>query len=258
MDIKKIAEKLKNVSDTPRLDARLLLASGGDLEEKIRRRLNHEPVSKIIGKKGFWKSEFITSPDVLDPRPDSETMIAAVLEHCPDKNRSYRILDIGIGSGCLLFSLLDEYPHATGTGIDISPAALQIAERNKQGRTATLIQKDFYQPDWTKDLTTFDIIISNPPYIPTQDINDLSPDVRLFDPLSALDGGNDGLNAYRALSQSLPNSLNPDALIFLEIGAGQEQSVTQIFTTAGFTLHHTTPDFGGIPRVLVFGKSSCG
>ena len=254
MDIKEIAEKLKSVSDTPRLDARLLLADGGDLDAKIRRRLNHEPVSKIIGKKGFWKSEFITSPDVLDPRPDSETMIMSVLKYCPNKNKPYRILDIGVGSGCLLFSLLDEYPHATGVGIDISPKALQIATQNKQGRPATLIQKDFYQPNWTDGLEKFDIIISNPPYIPTEGIETLSPDVRLFDPLSALDGGPDGLNAYRALSKSLSALLNKDGLVFLEIGAGQEQSVTQIFTIAGFTLKNTVPDFGGIPRVLVFEK----
>ncbi|MBR6412414.1 MAG: peptide chain release factor N(5)-glutamine methyltransferase [Alphaproteobacteria bacterium] len=254
MDLKEITERLKGVSDTPRLDARLLMADGGDLDAKIRRRLNHEPVSKIIGKKGFWKSEFITSPDVLDPRPDSETMIAAVLEHCPDKNRSYHILDIGVGSGCLLFSLLDEYPCATGVGIDISPQALQIATQNKQGRPATLIQKDFYQPNWTDDLEKFDIIISNPPYIPTGEIETLSPDVRLFDPLSALDGGPDGLDAYRALAKSLPTLLNKGSLIFLEIGQNQEQDVSQIFTSADFRLLKIVPDLGHINRILVLNK----
>ena len=252
MDLKKIADRLKEVSDTPGLDARLLIKSGGDLEEKIRRRLNHEPVSKIIGKKGFWQSEFITSPDVLDPRPDSETMIEAVLKFFPDKNKPYRLLDIGVGSGCLLYSLLDEYPLATGVGIDVSQKALKVAEQNKGDRPATLIQRSFYDEHWWNDLGMFDIIISNPPYIPSGDISGLSPDVRLFDPRAALDGGADGLDAYRALAKSLGSILNKNGLIFLEIGAGQEKDVTKIFTDVGFTLCRAVPDFGGIIRVLVF------
>ena len=252
MDIKEIAEKLKSVSDSPRLDARLLLESGGDLDEKIRRRLNHEPVSKIIGKKGFWKSEFITSPDVLDPRPDSETIIQSILKFYPGKNKPYRILDIGVGSGCLLFSVLDEYPHATGVGIDVSPQALKIAEQNRGKRTATLIRRDFYEEDWWDNLGIFDIIISNPPYIPVKDISALAPDVRLFDPITALDGGQDGLDAYRALAKSLGQLLNKNGTVFLEIGQGQEKDVGDIFLASGFTLSHAVQDFGGITRVLVF------
>ena len=252
MDFNEIVERLKKVSDTPRLDARLLMESGGDLAEKIRRRLNHEPVSKIIGQKGFWKSEFITSPDVLDPRPDSETMIMAVLKHFPDKNNPHNILDIGVGSGCLLFSLLDEYPHATGVGVDVSQKALKIAEQNKKSRAAKLIQKDFYEDHWWDDLGIFDIIISNPPYIPSGEIETLSPDVRLYDPRGALDGGRDGLDAYRALAKSIPNMLNKKGLVFLEIGQGQEDAVTQIFISAGFKGHDILSDFGGIARILVF------
>jgi len=255
MEIKEIAKQLKTVSDTPVLDARLLVQSPGNLQEKIDRRLKHEPVSKIIGQKGFWKSDFVTSQDVLDPRPDSETLIEAVLKSCPDINRSYRILDIGVGSGCLLFSLLDEYPNATGVGVDISEKALAISRQNKKDRKATLIQKDFYQTDWATDLGLFDIVISNPPYIPTKDIEKLEPDVRLYDPITALDGGRDGLNAYRALAKSIPALLNKNGLVFLEIGQGQEKDVTDIFLATGFTLCHTVSDFGGIVRVLVFQKS---
>ena len=254
MDFKEIVDRLKEVSDTPRLDARLLMESGGDIEEKIARRLRHEPVSKIIGKKGFWKSEFITSTDVLDPRPDSETLVNAVLNYFPDKNKPYRILDIGVGSGCLLFSLLDEYPNATGIGVDISPKALAIAEQNRKGRLATLLQKDFYQADWIRDLGMFDIIVSNPPYIPTEDIQKLSPDVRLFDPLSALDGGKDGLDAYRALAPKLSAILKNKGSVFLEIGQGQEKDVSDIFMNAGFGLIQIVPDLGGVNRILVFQK----
>ena len=124
MDLREIASILKTVTNTPLLEARLLKENCPDLESAIKRRLAHEPISKIIGKKGFWKSEFITSTDVLDPRPDSETLIEAVLKYCPQKE--YRILDIGTGSGCLLFSLLDEYPNATGVGVDKSDKALPI------------------------------------------------------------------------------------------------------------------------------------
>ena len=254
MDFKEIVRRLKDVSDTPRLDARLLTESGGNLEEKINRRLNHEPVSKIIGKKGFWKSEFITSSNVLDPRPDSETIIESVLKYYSEKNKPYRILDIGVGSGCLLFSLLDEYPYAAGVGVDISPDALLVAEQNKGNRFATLFQKDLYDNHWTDDLDRFDIIISNPPYIPSQDIKKLSPDVRLYDPIIALDGGQDGLDAYRALAQNLSSVLAPKGSIFLEIGQGQEQDVADIFVAAGFKFCQAFPDFGGIIRVVVFQK----
>ncbi|MDY6407133.1 MAG: peptide chain release factor N(5)-glutamine methyltransferase [Pseudomonadota bacterium] len=258
MDLKEVAERLKSVSDTPRLDAKLLMESGGDLKEKIHRRLNHEPVSKIIGQKGFWKSEFVTSKDVLDPRPDSETIIESVLKCFPDKGKPYRILDIGVGSGCLLFSLLDEYPHATGVGIDISKRALDVAKKNQNDRQATLLQKDFYNMHFSDDLGKFDIIISNPPYIPTNDIQNLSPEVRLFDPMMALDGGRDGLNAYRALAKGIHPLLNKKAMIFLEIGQGQKQGVTDIFMKSGFTLDKSIPDFGGIIRILIFHQEPVG
>lgn len=255
MDLREIASVLKTVTDTPLLEARLLKENCPDLENAIRRRLSHEPISKIIGKRGFWKSEFITSTDVLDPRPDSETLIEAVLKYCPQKK--YRILDIGTGSGCLLFSLLDEYPDATGIGLDKSDKALAIADKNCQNRQATLIEKDFFKPDWACDLGTFDIVISNPPYIPSNDILSLEPDVREYDPMLALDGGKDGLDAYHAISDSIINLLNDNGFLFLEIGIHQANAVIDIFIRQGLTHLDTIRDLSDIERILVFQKKTC-
>lgn len=255
MDLREIASVLKAVTDTPLLEARLLKENCPDLENAIKRRLAHEPISKIIGKKGFWKSEFITTKDVLDPRPDSETMIEAVLKHCPKKN--YRILDIGTGSGCLLFSLLDEYPNAIGIGIDKSPKALTIAEKNKKERSAELFQKDFFEPNWFADLGTFDIIVSNPPYIPTNDVLTLDADVREFDPVLALDGGMDGLDAYRAISKHISFLLNEGSFLFLEIGINQSIDVINIFKNKELKYCKTIKDLSGIERILIFQKKTC-
>ena len=255
MDLREIASILKTVTDTPLLEARLLKENCPDLENAIKRRLSHEPISKIIGKRGFWKSEFITSTDVLDPRPDSETLIEAVLKYCPKKE--YRILDIGTGSGCLLFSLLDEYPDAAGIGLDKSPKALAVATKNQQNRSAELIEKDFFMDEWYQDLGTFDIVISNPPYIPTEDILTLEPDVREYDPMLALDGGKDGLDAYRAISNSITNLLNDNGFLFLEIGIHQAKSVIDIFTRQGLIHLDTIRDLSGIERILVFQKKTC-
>ena len=256
MDIHQIAKQLKSVSDNPMFEARLLMKYAGDhLAEWIERRLKYEPLFKIIGRRGFWKGEFLTSPDVLDPRPDSETVIESVLKHFPNQKKSYRILDIGMGSGCLLYSLLDEYPAAVGVGIDVSQKALKVAEQNRGNRKADLYQKDFFNSDWVKDLGLFDIIVSNPPYIPTKDIDSLAPEVRLYDPMSALDGGADGLDAYRALAKSVGTILKPDGLLFLEIGTGQAKSVTGLFQKDGWQLVEIISDFGQIERVLVFARA---
>lgn len=254
MDIREIALILKTVSDTPLLDARLLTENCPNIENAIKRRLAHEPISKIIGKKGFWKSEFITTTDVLDPRPDSETLIEAVLKYCPQKD--YRILDIGTGSGCLLFSLLDEYPNARGIGIDKSKNALSIAQKNRQNRSAELVQKDFFNLNWIDDLGKFDIIISNPPYIPTKDILTLDPDVREYDPLLALDGGEDGLDAYRSIAEGICHLLNENSFLFLEIGIYQAKDVISIFKKKGLTHIETFRDLSGIERILTFQKKT--
>ena len=255
-----IIQKLKRVSETPSLDFRLLKAYAEkeklNLDDLIRRRLSNEPISKIIGKRGFWKSDFITTVDVLDPRPDSETMIETVLSFYPDQTEKLHILDIGTGSGCLLFSILDEYPNAQGVGIDKSQKALAVAEKNKGKRTATLYQRDFFISDWCRGLGYFDVIISNPPYIPSQDISLLSDDVQKYDPLMALDGGTDGLDAYRALSKSVGDLLIENGYLFLEIGIGQGADVQSLFENVGFNFVRSMSDLGQIERILVFQKQA--
>ena len=257
MEIRELVCRLKDVSETPTADARLLLKyAADDLENAVKRRLKHEPIAKIIGRRGFWKSDFITGPDVLDPRPDSEVMIEAVLSIFPNKDKPYRVLDLGTGSGCLLFSVLDEYPKSTGVGVDISEKALKTAEQNKKNRVSNLILRDFMRTDWMKGLGQFDIIISNPPYIPTADIENLAPDVRDYDPKVALDGGADGLNAYRALARTVGAVMVPRARLFLEIGQGQAQDVIALFENEGFCHLQTVKDYGGIDRILVFSYKS--
>lgn len=256
LSLTEVANILRSVSDTPMLDARLLMKHAGSDDQKLHdaltRRLSHEPVSKIIGHRGFWKSDFITSADVLDPRPDSETIIEAVLKTYPDTSQPHHILDIGVGSGCLLFSLLDEYPLARGTGIDKEQSALNIAYQNREKRHAELKRIDFNTSDWGVSLGTFDIIISNPPYIPTTDLAGLSPDVRKYDPISALDGGSDGLDAYRALARSIKTVLAPNGHLFLEIGIGRGQQVRALFEKAGLRFIRSDKDLAGIDRVLIF------
>ena len=219
--------------------------SDEELNSFILRRLAGEPVAKILGKKGFWKDDFIVSKDVLDPRPDSEILIEAVLEKFPDKNAALRILDLGTGSGCLLLSLLGEYQNATGVGIDISEKALAIANQNKGNKMAEFIQRDMRQD--LSNLGKFDIMISNPPYIPTDEIQTLKRDVKDYDPLLALDGGTDGLDFYRALTkQHLAHNL------FIEIGKDQEAKIIPLFENAGWDFVQSWKDLGGITRVLEF------
>lgn len=220
-------------------------SSDEQLNAFIQRRLAGEPVAKIIGKKGFWKDEFIVSKDVLDPRPDSETLIEAVLGKFPDKNQTLRILDLGTGSGCLLLSLLGEYKNATGVGIDISEKPLKIAKQNAHTDRAHFFQRDMCQD--LSDLGQFDIMISNPPYIPTDEIQNLNRDVKDYDPLLALDGGADGLDFYRALAKQ---HLAPH--IFIEIGKDQESQIIPLFEAAGWKFVQSWKDLGGITRVLYF------
>ncbi len=229
-------------------DKKLLQEAASSDEELnifIQRRLSGEPVAKIIGKKGFWKSDFIVSKDVLDPRPDSETLIEAILSKFPDKTEPLRILDLGTGSGCLLLSLLEEYKNYAGVGIDISLKALNIAKQNAHTSRATFIQRDMRED--LSDLGKFDIMISNPPYIPTAEIQTLEKDVKDHDPILALDGGADGLDFYRALSKQ---HLAPH--LFIEIGKDQEKQIIPIFEHQGWHFAQSWKDLGGIVRILYF------
>jgi release factor glutamine methyltransferase len=262
--------------DTPRLDAILLLAEANAMSEDhirgrpeaplapeaaasfeamLQRRLRREPVSKIIGRREFWSLEFRTSSDVLDPRADSETLVAGVLAAIPDRAASLRLVDFGTGSGCLLLSLLHELPNATGVGIDVSPPALAIAQDNadRLGLSSRCI---FRLGSWGKGIEgTFDVLMSNPPYIESGVVPGLEPEVADYDPLLALDGGADGLDAYRALLPDMARLAVKHAFAALEVGMGQDVAVGRLLADAGFGEIAVLPDLSGIGRVVTGRKS---
>lgn len=245
-------KKLLSFSDSAITEAHWVLSenySDSDIYKIIKRRKMGEPLSKILGHRGFWKGDFFVDKNVLDPRPDSETLIQAVLEKFPDKNQPLKILDLGTGSGCLLISLLMEYKKAIGIGVDVSQKAFQIAKKNalKNGVRADFVCADM--ENLPKNLEAFDIVISNPPYIPTQEIETLDKNVKDYDPLMALDGGADGLKFYRIIAEKAPAPV-----VFLEIGKGQEKEIQQIFEEKKWHLWDTKKDFGGITRILIFKK----
>jgi release factor glutamine methyltransferase len=228
----------------------LSLESAEKFAEFLKRRLAHEPVSRILGARDFYGRTFEVTPDVLDPRADSETLIDWVLEN--KRITSGRLLDIGTGSGILAITLLAEIPHYSGLAVDVSEAALHIARRN-----ALLIgvssRLKFHLGSWFNGITEkFDLIVSNPPYIARGVIATLEPDVKNFDPHLALDGGEDGLFAYRAIAEGALARLNEGGLVVVEIGAGQETDVAQIFAFHGFKLQGQAQDLGGHIRVLAF------
>ena len=259
--IKKIETQLADVSKTPYLDALFFVQAykrqkkeitAQDIDNFVSRIKKSEPVSKIIGERGFWALDFKVTKDVLDPRPDSETIIETVIAHFKNKEAELDILDVGTGSGCLLISLLYEYKKARGIGVDVSLDAIKVASENAKGYNAKFVKKDFFKDDFKEGLPLFDIIVSNPPYIPTKDIETLEENVRLYDPLLALDGGEDGLDAYKNLSKSLKHLLKPCGKIFFEIGIGQEQDVISLMIKEGYSFVGGYKDLSGITRVLVF------
>ncbi len=226
------------------------------IEEYAVRRLKREPVSKILGTRGFWRLEFSVTPDVLDPRPDSETLIEKVLEYFPDRRSALKILDLGTGSGCLALSLLSEYPGASAVGTDASEKALSVAEENARvnglsGRFRTLCA-DWTRDGWDQALDgeAFDIVVSNPPYIAESERKELEPEVLLYDPAEALFGGADGLDAYRSLSGVLPSLLKDGGLAVFEFGRGQHDAVRDILCRDGLDFASFGIDLGGIVRCI--------
>ena len=223
----------------------------GSFEQLLARRAKSEPLAKIIGKKFFWDDEFITSQDTLDPRPDSETIIESCIKYFSDSNQSYRILDLGVGTGCLLLSLLKIYSNSIGIGNDISAKALKIAKQNiinlKLEQKVLLTRQN-----WLDGINGyFDIIIANPPYIKTEDIEQLDDAVKKFDPLVALDGGKDGLDCYRYLSKSIKKHLSPNGMAFIEFGQNQENDLIEIFTNEDYQVKDIVKDLNNIYRIII-------
>jgi release factor glutamine methyltransferase len=217
------------------------------------RRLKREPVSRILGRKEFWSLALAVTPDVLVPRPETETVVEGALDFVVRgglRMEKLRILDIGTGSGALLVALLNELPNATGIGTDISRAALETARINItqfsfEGR-CSLIACDMAAGVQGQ----FDLVVSNPPYIARGDIASLAPEVRDYDPIMALDGGDDGLAAYRSISADAKRLLAQGGRLFVELGAGQEPAVRKLFTNAGLAVGVARNDLAGTPRVL--------
>jgi release factor glutamine methyltransferase len=256
--------------DTPRLDARLLIAetlkldpaqvfARGDehidadqaaaLEAIKSRRLAHEPVGRILGRREFYGREYLLGPATLEPRPDSETLVDAALKHRRVKQPA-RILDLGAGTGCLLLSILGEWPEATGIGVDLSHDAVDVARTNAE-RLDLASRAVFQTGDWCAGLACdFSMIVSNPPYIATAELAALAPEVQLFDPRLALDGGGDGLAAYRAFLPKLADHLAPGGVVLLEVGIDQADSVAMLCMKQGFRKTAFHRDLAGIARVV--------
>lgn len=217
------------------------------------RRLRHEPVARIVGRKEFWSLPLRISPATLVPRPETETVVEAVLAAVGERTLPLRIADLGTGSGAILLALLSELPQATGIGTDIDPAALATAAENAH-ELALQDRAAFMLSDFASALTeTFDVVVSNPPYIAAHELPALPQEVRDYDPPRALDGGPDGLSCYRRIAAAALQLLKAGGIIALEIGAGQEKAVTAIFEACGFAAAAPPrPDLAGIPRALVF------
>lgn len=226
------------------------IASSAAYEALLTRRLNREPMAHILGRREFWGREFTVTADTLDPRPDSETLIETVLKLCPDRQKPYNILDLGTGTGCLLLTLIAEYTNACGVGVDISPAALAIAHQNAI-KLSLAKRTQFLLECWTTGVTgTFDIIISNPPYIKASDIPELEPEVSRYEPYSALAGGDDGLECYRDIIPTLHPLLTPEGIVVFEFGKGQETDVGNLLRQHGFSVITEAKDLAGIIRCI--------
>ena len=265
--------------DSPAIDARLLLEAATGvtrleivtdphrevpadqqavLAEYVERRARREPVARILGRKGFWKILLRVSPNVLTPRPDTETIVERALRAFPEQ-AAFLVADLGVGSGAILLSILAERPAARGLGTDISEEALAVARDN----AANLDLNDratFLRTDWGAGLpdASFDLIVSNPPYVRTDEIATLEPEVKDHEPRLALDGGVDGLDAYRSLAPEVIRLLKPDGMFFVEIGYDQARDVESIFGVAGGWDLATIKDLTDRDRVVTGRKKGLG
>jgi release factor glutamine methyltransferase len=239
--------------------AALIAGSGGTIDADqlgrlgaaIDRRAAREPLSHILGYREFWSLAFRVDGSVLDPRPDSETLVEAGLAALAGRERPCHLLDLGTGSGCLLLALLTELPAATGLGIDCSPAALAIAAGNAD-RLGLAARARFACGDWGAGLAgDFDLILCNPPYVPSHAIEGLAPEVALYEPRLALDGGPDGLACYRRLAPQLGPLAASGGTILLELGDGQADAVAGLMAAAGLVVRGVKRDLAGRARVIL-------
>lgn len=260
----------------PVIDARLLVEAAADvtrveivtdpyralspeqearLESYLARREHREPVSQILGRKGFWKIMLNVTRDVLSPRPDTETVVEWVLRDFPEQ-AAWSVLDLGVGSGAIVLSILAERPAARGLGVDVSEEALAVARENAAnlglGRQVALLRGD-----WTDGLAdaSFDLVVANPPYIASDVIETLEPEVRDFEPRIALEGGPDGLTHYRSLAPQILRVLKPGGRFAVEIGYDQKKPVEELFRKAGATEVQTLRDLGDRDRVVAGTKN---
>jgi release factor glutamine methyltransferase len=216
----------------------------------LRRRVGREPMSYILGRREFWSIDFAVTPATLTPRPDSETLVAAVLDEMRDRRAPLSLVDFGTGTGCLLLALLSELPAAHGIGIDRDSAALEVARVNAT-RLDLESRARFVQGEWGRSLSgTFEIVISNPPYVATGELAALAPELR-YEPRLALDGGTDGLAAYRALIPDAVRLLGAGGLLALEVGAGQAPAVEELLVASGLVPAGTRQDLAGIERCVL-------
>ncbi|MBS0548452.1 MAG: peptide chain release factor N(5)-glutamine methyltransferase [Proteobacteria bacterium] len=219
------------------------------------RRVRREPMAYILGEREFWGLPFKVSPAVLVPRPDSETVIETALRLLPDRARAWRVLDLGLGSGCLLLTLLKEFPNARGVGLDASADALAVAGDNARAlgvaERATLLHGDWRVPGWADALGgPFDLVVTNPPYIEAATIDGLMPEVARHEPRLALDGGADGLAAYRLIAAAGPRLVTAGGHLLAEGGEGQAADIAGIFAAAGLRPLAPVKDLAGIERVI--------
>ena len=275
-----LAQSRRNLSEgglpDPATDARMLIAGLLDLtptdfvlgsdrtvtdeqcllvSQAVARRLSREPVHRILGRRDFHGVQLALSPDTLEPRPDTEILVETVLPFARryvETHGTARLLDLGTGTGAIALALLKEVPEMRAIGVDIAPGALETACHNANVNGVD----DRFQPlvsHWFDAVDgCFDIIVSNPPYIRSDVIPDLEPEVRHHDPMVALDGGIDGLDAYRAIAEHAQAHLEEQGIVALEIGYDQKQAVTSVFAAQGYTLEKSACDYAGNDRVLVF------
>jgi len=262
--------------DTPRLEARLLIAhtlkiepsavftdtplNNGQLAKLntlLEQRLQHKPLDKILEHREFYKSDFTVNENVLSPRPDTEILVEEALRLLPDNDA--KILDLGTGSGCIIESLLAERQKASGVAVDISAQSLSVAQKNAENLGVSerlqFIQADWFADDFIERIgDKFDMIVSNPPYIPTADISTLEPEVKDYDPPAALDGGADGFDSYRRIAAIAPNLLQDGGYILLEAGSGQAKQIADICKQNGLKHICTVADLSGIERCVILQK----